>query len=102
MPYPTRSRDHIQAHFALCYAAFFALRMLRWKMDWKYNAADTADALMHMEGTHLQRNYYLFNVRTDVTDCIEESVGIERARRLRTRADLRSIPGAVRASFGAR
>ena len=102
MPYPTRSRDHIQAHFALCYAAFFALRMLRWKMDWKYNAADTADALMHMEGTHLQRNYYLFNVRTDVTDCIEESVGIERARRLRTRADLRSIPGVVRASFGAR
>ena len=99
MPYPTAAADHIQAHFALCYAAFFALRMLRWKMGWKHNAADTADALMRMEGTYLQRNYYLFNYRTTATDHIEEAVGIESARRLRTRSDLRSIPGMVRASF---
>ena len=102
MPYPTPADDHIQAHFAICYAAFFALRMLRWKMDWKHNAADTADALMRMEGTHLQRNYYLFNYRTDVTDHVEEAVGIESARRLRTRADLRSVPGMVRKSFESR
>ncbi len=92
MPYPVSDADHIAAHFAICYAAFFALRVLRWKMDWKYNAADTADALLRMEGLHLQRNYYLFSYRTPVTDAIEHAAGIPRARRLRTRADLRSIP----------
>ena len=102
MPFPTTADDHIQAHFAICYAAFFALRMLRWRMGWKHNAADTADALMRMEGTHLQRNYYLFNYRTDVTDHIEEAVGVEGARRLRTRSELRSIPGAVCKSFDMR
>ena len=99
MPVPVASHDHIQAHFAICYAAFFALRALRWKMGWLYNAADTADALLHMEGLHLKQNYYLFNYRSDVTDCIEEAIGIGMARRLRTRADLRGIMGTVKRSF---
>ena len=99
MPYPTPAEDHIAAHFSVCYAAFFALRLLRWKMGWRFNAANTADALLRMEGTHLQRNYYLFNYRSQVTDCIEEAVNLDKARRLRTRSDLRSVPGIVKRSF---
>ncbi len=95
MPYPTSAQDHIRAHFALCYASFLALRVLRWKAEWRHNAADTADALLRMEGTHLQRNLYLFNYRNEVTDDIEHAVGIPPARRVRTRADLRSVPAAV-------
>ncbi len=99
MPYPTAAFDHISSHFSICYVAFFALRMLRWKMGWQYNAANTADALLRMEGTFLQRNYYLFNYRTRVTDCIEEAVGMKKARRLRTRAELRSVVTTVRDSL---
>lgn len=98
-PYPTAALDHISAHFSICYVAFFALRMLRWKMGWQYNAANTADALLRMEGTFLQRNYYLFNYRTRVTDCIEEAVGLQKARRLRTRAELRGVVTTVRSSL---
>ena len=96
MPWPVGDRDHIRAHFAICYAAFFALRVLRWKSGWNHNAADTADALLRMEGVGLQRNYYLFNYRSDVTDDIERAVDVPPARRLRTRAELRSIPVAVK------
>ncbi len=99
VPYPTASNDHIQAHFAICYAAFSALRLLRKNMDWKHNAADSADALLRMEGIYLQQNYYLFNYRSNTTDDIEESAGIPPARRLRTRTELRSVPGTVRSSF---
>ena len=99
MPYPTPADDHVKAHFAICYASFFALRMLRWKMGWKHNAAETADALMRMDGLHLQRNYYLFSYRTATTDNIEQAVGIDRARRLRTRAELRNVPSLVVSAF---
>ena len=54
------------------------------------------DALLRMEGVHLQQNYYLFNYRNDVTDDIEDALGIPPARRLRTQSELRSVPGAVR------
>lgn len=100
VPYPTSAHDHMHAHFAVCYAAFLALRMLRWKAGWSHNAADTADALLRMEGAHLQRNYYLFNYRSPVTDAIEGALGIPPARRLRTRSELRSVPAAVRRTFG--
>lgn len=99
MPYSTPAYDHVKAHFAICYASFFALRMLRWKMGWKHNAAETADALMRMDGLHLQRNYYLFSYRTATTDDIEQAVGIDQARRLRTRAELRNVPGSVVSAF---
>ena len=101
MPLPVASGDHIRAHFAICYAAFFALRMLRWKMGWKHNAADTADALLRMEGNSLQQNYYLFSYRSPASDGVEEALGIAPARRLRTRAELRSIPRIVRQAFSA-
>ena len=98
-PLPVPASDHIRAHFAICYAAFLALRVLRWKAGWKYNAADTADALLRMEGIGLQRNHYLFSYRSDVTDTIEQAVGIACARRLRTQGELRSVPATVRATL---
>lgn len=99
VPFPTAADDHIHAHFAICYAAFSALRLLRWKMGWKHNAAETADALMRMEGAHVQRNYYLFSYRDITTDDIESAAGIPVAHRLRTRADLRHIPATTRAAL---
>lgn len=90
-PYPVDARVHLRAHFAICYAAFFALRMLREDMGWQGNAAQVADALVHMEGAFLDQNWYLFNYRTPVTDNIQRAVGIEVGRRLLSRGDIRSI-----------
>lgn len=100
MPYPVPHADHVRAHFLVCYAAFMALRLLRWRTSWQYNAASMADALLHMEGMHLQQNWYLFNYRTPVTDLVEETCGIPEARRLRTPADIRAAIASTCASFG--
>jgi len=82
---------HLRAHFAICYAAFFALRMLRQDMDWLWNAAQVADALVHMEGAYLDENWYLFNYRSTVSDDIQRTVGIDAGRRLLNRADIRGV-----------
>ncbi|MGI6535779.1 MAG: hypothetical protein ACOX12_05095 [Eggerthellaceae bacterium] len=90
-PYPVDTQVHLRAHFAICYAAFFALRMLRQDMDWVWNAAQVADALVHMEGAYLDENWYLFNYRSAVSDDIQRTVGIDAGRRLLNRADIRSV-----------
>lgn len=95
-PYPIPHADHVHAHFLICYTAFFALRLMRADMGWRYNAAQVADALLHMEGTHLQANWYLFSYRTPVSDAVEQTAGVDVARKLRTKADLRHIPVQVR------
>lgn len=88
-PYPTPRADHIRAHFSLCYAAFFALRLMRSDLRWRYNAAQVAEALVRMEGGYLAENWFLFGYRSPVSDAIENAVGVAAARRLRTRQDIR-------------
>ncbi len=89
-PYPTPRDDHMRAHFAICYAAFFALRLMRSDLHWRYNAAQVADALVRMEGSYLSENWFLFGYRSPVTDAIEQAAGVDAARRLRTRQDIRT------------
>ena len=79
----------MRAHFLVCYAAFFALRLLRSDMGWSRNAAQVADALLRMEGSHLAENWFLFSYRSPVTDEIEQAAGVDVARRLRTAADIK-------------
>lgn len=95
-PYPVDTQVHLRAHFAICYAAFFALRMLRQDMDWKWNAAQVADALVHMEGAYLDENWYLFNYRSVVSDDIQKTVGVDAGRRLLNRADIRRVTAQAR------
>lgn len=95
-PYPVDTQVHLRAHFAICYSAFFALRMLREDMDWTWNAAQVADGLVHMEGAYLDENWYLFNYRSRVTDDIQKTIGVEVGRRLLNRADIRSITAQAR------
>ncbi|MGI6590399.1 MAG: hypothetical protein ACOX1O_02115 [Eggerthellaceae bacterium] len=95
-PYAVDTQIHLRAHFVICYTAFFALRMLRQDMDWAWNAAQVADALVHMEGAYLDENWYLFNYRSRVTDDIQRTVGVGIGRRLLNRADIRSVTAQAR------
>ena len=88
-PYPVDHATHLRAHFLICYAAFFAMRLLRSDMGWTSNAAQVADALQRMEGTYLAENWFVFSYRSDVSDAIERAAGVDAARRLRTAADIR-------------
>lgn len=88
-PYPIPREDHIRAHFAICYAAFFTMRLMRSDLHWRFNAAQVADALMRMEGSHLAENWFLFSYRSAITDAIEKAAGVDVARKLRTRQDIR-------------
>ena len=88
-PYPVAHAIHMRAHFLVCYAAFFALRLLRSDMGWSRNAAQVADALLRMEGSHLAENWFLFSYRSPITDEIERAAGVDVARRLRTAADIK-------------
>ncbi len=88
-PYPVSHAVHMRAHFLTCYASFFALRLLRSDMGWSRNAAQVADALLRMEGSHLAENWFLFSYRSPVTDEIEQAAGVDVARRLRTSADIK-------------
>ena len=89
-PYAVPTDVHLEAHFVVCYAAFFLLRVMRRDIDWRYNAVQVANALIRLTGTHLADNWYLFSYRDDVTDAVEAAVGMDVGRRIMSKGDIRS------------
>ena len=96
-PYPLDARAHLKAHFLVCYVAFFLLRVLRQDMDWRFNAAEVADALLAMEGAYVSENWYVFNYRTAVTDAVQQAAGVPVGKRLMSRAEIRGVPALISA-----
>lgn len=89
-PYAVSADVHLEAHFVVCFAAFFLLRAMRRDIDWRYNAVQVANALIRLVGTHLADNWYLFSYRDEVTDAVEAAVGMDVGRRIMSRNDIRS------------
>lgn len=98
MPYAVPAEQHLEAHFVICYVAFFLMRVMRRDIGWRYNAVAVSNALGQLEGTYLAENWYLFSYRSEVTDAIEESMGIDVGRRILSRSDVRSLIVAARAN----
>lgn len=69
--------EHIESHFLTCYVALCILRILQLKCGNRYSAGEIADELSLMSGTNFDENWWCFDHRTDVTDDICSSLGID-------------------------
>lgn len=73
--------EHIKAHFLTCYVALCILRILQLKTNNEYSAGTVAGELAKMCGTNVDANWWVFDHRSDASDAICASVGIDLTRR---------------------
>lgn len=85
------TESHIRAHFLVCYIALLAMRLMQLDTGRKYSAAQISEALAGVTGHLMDRNLYLFDYRTDLTDELAGAVGIDLSRQVLTRGQIRSI-----------
>lgn len=90
------TESHIRAHFLVCYIALLAMRLMQLDTGRKYSAAQISEALAGVTGHLMDRNLYLFDYRTDLTDELAGAVGIDLSRQVLTRGQIRSIMADVR------
>ena len=90
------TESHIRAHFLVCYIALLAMRLMQLDAGRKYSAAQISEALAGVTGRLVDRNLYLFDYRTDLTDELAGAVGIDLSRQVLTRGQIRSIMADVR------
>lgn len=83
--------EHIEAHFLTCYVALCILRLLQLKCDNKYSAAVIAEELSSMCGTNVDGNVWCFDYRSDASDDICASVGIDLTRKFLQLQDIKKI-----------
>lgn len=90
------TESHIRAHFLVCYVALLAMRLMQLDTGRKYSAAQISEALAGVTGHLMDRNLYLFDYRTDLTDELAGAVGIDLSRQVLTRGQIRSIMADVK------
>lgn len=64
-------KEHIEAHFLICFIALVLMRLLQQRLDRKYSAGQILESLQKCNCNHIQENYWLFNY----TDKILEHIG---------------------------
>ncbi len=69
--------DHINAHFLTCFIALTVLRILEKKTGHNYSAARIVECLNAISCSHEQKNVYLFDYRSEISDAIGAALGID-------------------------
>lgn len=90
------TESRIRAHFLVCYVALLVMRLMQLDTGRKYSAAQISEALAGVTGHLMDRNLYLFDYRTDLTDELAGAVGIDLSRQVLTRGQIRSIMADVK------
>ncbi len=94
------TREHIEAHFLVCYVALLEMRLMQADVERatgsRPSAEAVAEALRNMTGHRLDANVYHFDYRTDLTDALCSCVGIDLSRRVMTRGQMRQVMADVR------
>ena len=65
-------KDHINAHFLICFIALVIARIVEVRLNHKYSIEKILDTLRLVSCTHMDANHYLFNYADEITDDIND------------------------------
>ena len=83
------TREHIEAHFLICFIALTIARILELKTERKYSVGKLLSSLSNAQCTLLQQNYYLFDYYDEVLKDIGNATGIDFSKRIRTLGEIK-------------
>lgn len=85
------TKEHIEAHFLICFVALTIARILELKTERKYSIRKLLDSLSNAQCTLLQQNYYLFDYYDEILKDIGITADIDFSKRIRTLGDIKKF-----------
>lgn len=85
------TREHIEAHFLICFVALTIARILELEMGRKYSIGKLLNSLSSAQCTLLQQNYYLFDYYDEILKEVGIATNIDFGKRIRTLGDIKKI-----------
>lgn len=87
------TKDHIEAHFLICFVSLVLARLLEKKLDRKYSVTAILDSLNKSSCSLLEQNIYLFDYYDEVLSAIGKELKIDFSKKYRTVKEIRGIIG---------
>jgi len=88
--------DRIGAHFLTCFLALVILRLIQKKMGYRYSPEKILGCLNSIACSHEQENIYLFDCRTEVSDALGDSLGIDFTKKRLRLGEIKNILATVK------
>ena len=85
------TKEHIEAHFLICFVALTIARILENKLERKYSVGKILDSLSKAECSLVQQNYYLFDYYDEILKEIGLIMDIDFGKRIRTLGEIKKI-----------
>jgi len=86
-------REHIQAHFLICFISLVILRLLEYRLKGKYSAAKIAESLSKANGSYLSDGIYHFDYYDDVLEDLGKEIGLDFSKKFLKSGDIRKMIG---------
>ena len=85
------TKKHIEAHFLTCFITLTLIRLIQYDNGFAYSAGVIIDELKAMSGTNEDGNWWLFDHRSDISDALCASVGIDLSRKRMKLAEIKDV-----------
>lgn len=86
-------KDHIEAHFLICFISLVLIRLLQQRLDKKYSAGQILESLQKFNCSYIQENYWLFDYTDEVLVNIGKKLNINFDKKFRQLNDIKKILG---------
>jgi hypothetical protein len=83
--------DRIHAHFMICYVALVLLCLIELDLSHEHSTQKIVDDIASMNGTLMDKNYYLFGHRTHLSDALGRLANIDLSRKILSAKDMKDI-----------
>jgi len=87
---------HIKAHFLICYIALTIVRLIQYDTHYAYSVEQIIDEIRSMNGVHLEDNWWRFYHRTDLSDALGATVGVDLTRKNMRLKDIKGLLAQVK------
>lgn len=89
-------KEHIEAHFLICYIALVLSRVLQHKLDKKYSVGKILESLSKCNCSNIQENYYIFSYYDEILKEIGECLNIDFSLKNRSLQNIKKILGTTK------
>ncbi len=90
-PVYVSTKEHIEAHFLICFVSLLLLRLLEINTDRRYSTKTLICEMSNITGTYMDKNYYMFDYFNEIVEELGKVVSIDFSKRFMTLGEIKKI-----------
>lgn len=83
--------DHIDGHFLICFTTLVIMRVMEHLTGSKHSVKVIRESLLRYSCSYLEKNFYLFDFRNDVTKTFEQVFGFDFSKKIMALSEIKNI-----------